>query len=179
MLLSKNCPNAEFFLVHIFPHLDWIWRLVHSKSLYSVKIRENTDQKNYLYGHFSDSISLVSLHNQVMIYHNNKEIDRIEICMTFIHLNDPLFIVYWIIFNNISSLIIFFSKWKWSWLWSAFYTITTFLHFFLQIICIISFDQVFHFFESSLSPSVRVSVKCIKFLFHELIFAICIPEAYS
>ena len=39
--LHENCPNAGFFLVCIFPYLDWI----RSKYLYSVRIRENTYQK--------------------------------------------------------------------------------------------------------------------------------------
>ena len=36
--LCKMCPNTEIFLICIFPHLDWIRR-------YSVRMRENTDQK--------------------------------------------------------------------------------------------------------------------------------------
>ena len=39
--LREKCPDTDFFLVHIFPHLDWI----RSISLYSVQMRENTDQK--------------------------------------------------------------------------------------------------------------------------------------
>ena len=23
---DEKCPNTEFFLVHIFKHLDWLWR---------------------------------------------------------------------------------------------------------------------------------------------------------
>ena len=42
------------FLVHIFPHLDWILRDT-SISPYSVQMRENTDQKNSKYRHFSSS----------------------------------------------------------------------------------------------------------------------------
>ena len=40
------------FLVRVFPHLDWILRF----SPYSVRMRENTDQKNSEYGHFSHSV---------------------------------------------------------------------------------------------------------------------------
>ena len=40
------------FLVRIFPHLDWIRKF---KSPYSVQIRENTDQKNSVFGRFSRS----------------------------------------------------------------------------------------------------------------------------
>ena len=39
--LHENCPFTEFFLVRIFPHSDWILRT----SPYSVRKRENTDQK--------------------------------------------------------------------------------------------------------------------------------------
>ena len=39
--LREKCPNAEFFLVHISPHSNWIWR----DSPYSARMRENTDQK--------------------------------------------------------------------------------------------------------------------------------------
>ena len=38
-----NGPNAEFFLVLIFPHSDWIRR--DTISPYSVQMRQNTDQK--------------------------------------------------------------------------------------------------------------------------------------
>ena len=37
--LREMCPNMEFFLVRIF--------------LYSIQIQENTDQKNFVSGHFS------------------------------------------------------------------------------------------------------------------------------
>ena len=40
--LREKCPNTEFFLVRIFPQSDWI----RSISPYSVRMRENTDQKN-------------------------------------------------------------------------------------------------------------------------------------
>ena len=46
-LKSEKCPNTEFFLVCIFPYLDWI--------PYSVQMRENTDQKNFVFGQFSSS----------------------------------------------------------------------------------------------------------------------------
>ena len=39
------------FLVRIFPHSDWIRRVVYEES-YSARMRENTDQKNSEYGHF-------------------------------------------------------------------------------------------------------------------------------
>ena len=42
--LCENCPNTEFFLIRIFPYLDWI-RKVLRISPYLVRMRENTDQK--------------------------------------------------------------------------------------------------------------------------------------
>ena len=44
--LREKCPNTDFFLVCIFLHSNWIRRftLFTSKSLYSVRIQENTDQ---------------------------------------------------------------------------------------------------------------------------------------
>ena len=39
----EKCSDMEFFLVRILPHLDWIRR--DSISPYSVRMRENKDQK--------------------------------------------------------------------------------------------------------------------------------------
>ena len=39
--LCKNCPNTELFLIHIFPHSDWIWTRINS-----------------VFGHFSRSVGL-------------------------------------------------------------------------------------------------------------------------
>ena len=51
--MNEKYPNTEFFLLRIFPHSDWIRRdTIYS---YSVRIRENTDQKNSVFGHFSRS----------------------------------------------------------------------------------------------------------------------------
>ena len=36
--VRENCPTTEFFLVHIFPHSEWIWT-----------------RKNYKFGYFSRS----------------------------------------------------------------------------------------------------------------------------
>ena len=41
----RKVSKYGVFLVRISPHLDWIWRHLRSKFLYSVWIRENTDQK--------------------------------------------------------------------------------------------------------------------------------------
>ena len=42
--LREKCPNTEFHLVCIFPHSYWIRRDTRI-SPYSVRMRENTDQK--------------------------------------------------------------------------------------------------------------------------------------
>ena len=41
--LREKCPNTEFFLVRTFLYSDWIRRF--GKSLHSVQIQKNTDQK--------------------------------------------------------------------------------------------------------------------------------------
>ena len=56
--LSEKCPNTEFFLVRTFADLDWLRRI----SLYSVQMRNNTDQKNSVFGDFSRSESVDYLH---------------------------------------------------------------------------------------------------------------------
>ena len=51
--LCEKCPNAEFFLVRIF--------------LYSVQIKEISDQKNSVFGHFSRSVHLVEMLKQFAV----------------------------------------------------------------------------------------------------------------
>ena len=46
-------PVFGVFLVRIFPHLDWILRI----SLYSLQMRENTDQNNSEYELFLRSVN--------------------------------------------------------------------------------------------------------------------------
>ena len=48
--MPEKCPNAEFFLVHIFPHSDWILRDIKSEC---GKIQT---RKNSVFGHFSRSV---------------------------------------------------------------------------------------------------------------------------
>ena len=43
--LREKCPNTECFLFRIF--------------VYSVRIQENTDQKNSVFGHFSHSVCVI------------------------------------------------------------------------------------------------------------------------
>ena len=42
--LREKCSNTEFFPVRFFSHSDWILRI----SPYSVCMRENTDQRNFV-----------------------------------------------------------------------------------------------------------------------------------
>ena len=57
-------------LVQFFPHSDWIRRDAELRSIspYSVQMRENADQNNSEYGHFSYSVSFnehVNKKNQI------------------------------------------------------------------------------------------------------------------
>ena len=52
--LRKNFPNMEFFW-SVFSRIWTEYGDLRSKYLYSVQIRENTDQKNFVFGHFSRS----------------------------------------------------------------------------------------------------------------------------
>ena len=53
--LRKNCPNTEFFW-SVFSCIWTEYRDLRSKFPYSVQIRENADQKNSAFGHFSRSL---------------------------------------------------------------------------------------------------------------------------
>ena len=52
--LCKKCPYSEFFW-SVFPRIWTGYEEIRSISPYSVKTRENTDQKHFEYGHFSRS----------------------------------------------------------------------------------------------------------------------------
>ena len=55
LTLRKNCPNTEFFW-SAFSRI-WIeYGDLRSKSPYLIQIRENTEQKNSVFGHFSNSV---------------------------------------------------------------------------------------------------------------------------
>ena len=43
--LRKNRPNTEFFLVHIFPHSNWIWRDTPYLSVFSPNARKYGPEK--------------------------------------------------------------------------------------------------------------------------------------
>ena len=47
--LREKCLYSEFFFSRIFPHSDY--GELRSISPYSLRMRENTDQKNSEYGH--------------------------------------------------------------------------------------------------------------------------------
>ena len=63
----EKCLNTEFLLVCIFPHLDWYGE-IRSISPYSVQMRENTDQENSVFGHFSRSECYGEGNYQIIIY---------------------------------------------------------------------------------------------------------------
>ena len=50
--LREKCPHSEFFW-SAFAHIRTECGEIRCISLYSVQMRENKDQKNYKYGHFS------------------------------------------------------------------------------------------------------------------------------
>ena len=52
--LRKRCPNAEFFW-SVFSRIWTEYGDLGRKSPYSVQVRENTDQKMSVFGHFSRS----------------------------------------------------------------------------------------------------------------------------
>ena len=54
---SKNCPYLEFFQ-SVFSRIRSEYGDVYSKFLCSFQMRENTDQKNSEYGHFSRSAGM-------------------------------------------------------------------------------------------------------------------------
>ena len=55
--LRKKCPYSELFW-STFSHIWTEYGEIRSISPYSVQMRENADQNNYEYGHFSRSDGL-------------------------------------------------------------------------------------------------------------------------
>ena len=55
MLLQEKCLYSEFFW-SVFSRIRTEYGKIRSISPYSVQIRENTDQKNSEYGHFSRNV---------------------------------------------------------------------------------------------------------------------------
>ena len=51
--IAEKVSVFGVILVRIFPHSDWIRRDMEYLSPYSVRMRENADQNNSKYGHFS------------------------------------------------------------------------------------------------------------------------------
>ena len=56
LILRKKCPYSELFW-SVFSRIRTEYGEIRSISLYSVQIRENADQNNSDYGHFSRSVS--------------------------------------------------------------------------------------------------------------------------
>ena len=53
--LHEKCPNTEFFLVRIFPTLDWIRRDTSYLSVFSPNAIKIRIRKNSVFGHISHS----------------------------------------------------------------------------------------------------------------------------
>ena len=66
--LSEKCPNTEFFLVHIFPHSDWIQRDTDAGKYGQSKCGKIRTRKNSVFGHFSRSLGnfLLSWNNHAV-----------------------------------------------------------------------------------------------------------------
>ena len=80
--LRKKCPNTEFLLVRILLYSDWIDLL--DKSLYSVLIQENTDQKKLriwtLFTHCVLNVTCNQNDNYLLKVNKRKTRTRCEIC---------------------------------------------------------------------------------------------------
>ena len=71
LTLRKTYRYSEFFWF-VFFRIRTEYREIWSISLYSVQMRENTDQKNSENGHFSSSVNYESLHwFLLLIYWHN------------------------------------------------------------------------------------------------------------
>ena len=57
--LREKCPYSEFFW-SAFSHIRTEYKEILRISPYPVQVRENTDQKNSEYGHFSRSESMTN-----------------------------------------------------------------------------------------------------------------------
>ena len=73
--LYKKCPYSELFWF-LFSHIRTEYGEIPSISLYSVQMRENTDQNNSEYGHFSRSTSKIILltDNTDFLFQQNEQI---------------------------------------------------------------------------------------------------------
>ena len=60
--LRKKCPHSEFFWF-VFSHIRTEYREILRISPYSIRMLENTDQKDSEYGHFSCSGGLALMNN--------------------------------------------------------------------------------------------------------------------
>ena len=61
----KKCPNTEFFLVHIFMYLDWIWIFTPSISVFSPNIWKYGPEKTPYLNTFHAVFSLVSSNTRI------------------------------------------------------------------------------------------------------------------
>ena len=66
-LLCKKYPYLELFW-SVFSHIRTEYRKIASITPYSVQMRENTDQKNSEYGHFSCSNSIKTISKRLPLW---------------------------------------------------------------------------------------------------------------
>ena len=89
VILSHKCLNLLFTLREKCPYSEFFWSvlsLVRTEygeilniSPYLVQIRENTDQKNSEYGHFSRSVNYNSFHPNGFFSENDRSYNLIDI----------------------------------------------------------------------------------------------------
>ena len=115
----------KVFLVRIFPHFDWNDNLLY-KSPYSVRMRENTDQKNSWYEHFLRSVYMKWWLNHDDLDNCNCNCNLITSRMTTVHryakfnfeslVQKYILLAFNIFLHNI-SIIIHFSSFGFRWMW--------------------------------------------------------------
>ena len=63
--IREKCPNTDFFLVHIFPHSDWIWRDTPYLSVFSPNAGKYGPVKNS----YLDSFHAVNVSTDHLMYY--------------------------------------------------------------------------------------------------------------
>ena len=66
LTLCEKCPYSELFW-SVFSHIWTEYGEIHHISPFSVRMRENTNQKNSEYGHFSRIVILGTMRKQTFV----------------------------------------------------------------------------------------------------------------
>ena len=70
--MSEKCPNTEFFLVSIFPHLDWIRRDTSYLSVFSPNARKCGPEKTPSLETFRTATLFVTIQNMIYFRVNKR-----------------------------------------------------------------------------------------------------------